>query len=61
MTARVIIIALAVAACSPLSEEAKRLTYAEICANAPETRAMIRELLVTEPGIVDLACLLVDR
>jgi hypothetical protein len=46
----------ALTACTPLSPEAQRLSFAEICANAPETRAMIRDWVISEPGMVDLAC-----
>lgn len=61
MNLRTLLIALAISACSPLSDEAKRLTHEQICANAPETRALIREMLVLEPGMVDLACLIVGK
>lgn len=57
---RTLLIALTISACTPLTPEALRLSSAEICANAPETRELIREMLVLEPGMVDLACLMVQ-
>lgn len=49
-------LALALTGCATLTPEAARLSFAEICANAPATRAMIRDLLISEPGMADLAC-----
>lgn len=58
---RTLLIALTISACTPLTPEALRLSYSEICTNAPETRKMIREMLVLEPGMVDLACLIAEK
>jgi hypothetical protein len=55
------LIAFSLAACSLPSPEAAKLSMAEICANAPETRALIRDYVQSEPGMVDLACLIVEQ
>ena len=52
---RVVGAAILLTACS-VAPEANNLTFAEICADSPQTHAMIRDLLIMEPGMTDLAC-----
>jgi hypothetical protein len=56
MSRALAIILVALSACAPISPEEARLTLADICANAPETRELIRAKLMTQPGMVELAC-----
>lgn len=47
-----------IAGCTvPMTPQKAALTFADICANAPTTRAMMRDELVMFPGTVDAACI----